>query len=235
MIINVHAGHNPDGKIGCGAVGIGYESTMNRQVCHQLIAMLREAGHTVYDCTVDDGQNAADVLHKIVEKCNAHDVDIDISIHHNASTTKDFDGDGKTMGTGCYIYPNSKMKQVANKIMVALSTLGFRQWGVYESANLYVLRNTKAPAVLVECCFVDDADDMNLWNDCEIAAAIMRAVTGDIVDLDPETPRQGSWYKVQTGAFRSKLNAMEQLDALKREGYTDAFIQEYRPDDPIVF
>ncbi len=29
MKINVHAGHNPDGKIACGAVGLKKESTVD--------------------------------------------------------------------------------------------------------------------------------------------------------------------------------------------------------------
>lgn len=32
MIINVHAGHNPDGKVACGAIGIIRESTEARNV-----------------------------------------------------------------------------------------------------------------------------------------------------------------------------------------------------------
>lgn len=30
MKVNIHAGHNPDGKIACGACGILKESTENR-------------------------------------------------------------------------------------------------------------------------------------------------------------------------------------------------------------
>ena len=30
--------------------------------------------------------------------------------------------------------------------------------------GLYVLKNTKAPALLVECCFVDNQNDYNHWN-----------------------------------------------------------------------
>ena len=81
MIINVHAGHNPDGKVACGAVGLIRESTENRNVAAEVIAQLRGLGHTVYDCTVNDGINKQDVLKKIVTKCNAHDADLDVSIH----------------------------------------------------------------------------------------------------------------------------------------------------------
>ena len=49
MKINVHAGHNPDGKIACGAVGLIKESTQARKVKNYVIKYLKVAGHTVYD------------------------------------------------------------------------------------------------------------------------------------------------------------------------------------------
>ena len=81
MIINVHAGHNPDGKVACGAVGVIKESTEARKVKDEVIRLLKAAGHTVYDCTVNDGTSANDVLVKIVKKCNTHKADLDVSIH----------------------------------------------------------------------------------------------------------------------------------------------------------
>ena len=46
--INVHAGHNPDGKIGSGAVGLIKESKENRKVLKQVIKYLRVFGFKVY-------------------------------------------------------------------------------------------------------------------------------------------------------------------------------------------
>ena len=37
MVINVHAGHNPDGKVACGAIGIIRESTEARNVKNEVI------------------------------------------------------------------------------------------------------------------------------------------------------------------------------------------------------
>ena len=45
-----------------------------------------------------------------------------------------------------------------------LSALGFKNRGVKVSTTLYVLRKTKAPAMLIEVGFVDDKDDVNLYN-----------------------------------------------------------------------
>lgn len=92
MKFNVHAGHNPDGKIACGACGLIKESTEARKVKKEVIKLLRAKGHTVYDCTCANGKSQTNVLKKIVTKCNKHKVDLDISIHFNAGA-----GDKKEM------------------------------------------------------------------------------------------------------------------------------------------
>ena len=68
MVINVHAGHNPDGKIACGACGLIKESTEARKVKKEVIKLLRAKGHTVYDCTCANGKSQTDVLKQIVTK-----------------------------------------------------------------------------------------------------------------------------------------------------------------------
>ena len=47
MKFNVHAGHNPDGKIACGACGLIKESTEARKVKKEVVKLLRAKGHTV--------------------------------------------------------------------------------------------------------------------------------------------------------------------------------------------
>lgn len=177
MIINVHAGHNPDGKVACGAVGFIKESTEARRVKEEVVRMLREMGHTVYDCTVDSGNSATDVLKKIVGKCNEHEVDIDLSIHFNsASGLKE---DGITTGTEVLLYSGySKALDEANAVCAAIASLGFKNRGVKYRPDLYFLKNTKAPAMLVECCFVSDKDDVKLYDHYLMAKAIVKGVTG---------------------------------------------------------
>lgn len=48
MKINIHAGHNPDNKIACGAIGLIKESTENRRVKNKVISYLRKQGNTVF-------------------------------------------------------------------------------------------------------------------------------------------------------------------------------------------
>ena len=177
MRINVHAGHNPAGMTACGAVGLINESTENRKVKNEVIRLLKMRNDTVYDCTVDNGKNQTDVLRKIVEKCNAHEADLDISIHFN-SAANDSNGDGKTTGTEVYVYSAaSSAAPFAARVCREIESLGFKNRGVKYNRGLYVLKNTKAPAMLIECCFVDDRDDVKLYSYEKMAAAIVRAIT----------------------------------------------------------
>ena len=203
MKINVHAGHNPAGKVGCGAVGLLNESTENRNVAKRVIELLKADGHTVYDCTVDDGKSASNVLTKIVKKCNAHDVDLDVSIHFNAGVN-DKNGNGYTTGTEVYIYSaDSKSQDEAVRICNNIAKLGFKNRGVKVRKNLYVLRKTKAPALLVECCFVDDADDVKLYNTEKMAIAIASGIVGK--DLTPKKTTQANTQKSETSAQKPFL------------------------------
>lgn len=178
MKINIHAGHNPDGKIACGAVGLIKESTEARKVKEAAIDMLRVLGHTVYDCTVDNGTSQSDVLKRIVAKCNQHAVDLDVSIHFNSGRS-DKKGDGQTGGVEVYVYSgSSKAKGTAGKVCKAIAALGYRNRGVKTSTSLYVLRYTNSPAMLIECCFVDDKDDAALYSYKDMAEAIVYGITG---------------------------------------------------------
>lgn len=173
MKFNVHAGHNPDGKIACGAVGILKESTQARKVVKHVISYLKKAGHTVYDCTCNNGTGQNDVLKKIVSKCNTHDVNLDISIHFNSGAS-DYQGNGKTTGTEVLVYDINKCNpyRAAENVCKEIAKLGFKNRGVKENPSLYVLNSTRAPAILIECCFVDDKDDANIYNAKEMAQAI---------------------------------------------------------------
>lgn len=168
---NVHGGHNA--KVP-GAAKYLNELTEDRKVKNKVIALLRAQGHTVYDCTDDAGTTQPKNLANIVSKCNKHSVSLDISIHLNA---------GGGTGVEVYYYPSSstgktKAKAVSSKVA---KVLGLRNRGSKASSSLYVLKRTKAPAILVECCFVDSATDKKKWNADKCAQAIVEAVTGKAV------------------------------------------------------
>lgn len=196
MKINIHAGHNPDGMTACGAIGYIKESTEARAVKERILQKLTAMGHEVYDCTCNDGRNQNDVLRKIIAACNAHEVNLDISIHFNAGGNRE--SDGNTTGTEVYVYStDSKAVSYAQEVVDNIAALGLSNRGVKENPNLYVLRHTKSPAILIECCFVDDPDDVALYNADRMADAIVAGITGQ---------------SIETTADAAKLAAMSQTE-----------------------
>lgn len=218
MVINVHAGHNPDGKTACGAVGIIKESTEARKVKDKVVSKLKSLGHTVYDCTCEDGASQTDVLDKIVAKCNRHTADLDVSIHFNAGVN-DKAGNGTTTGTEVLVCSStSGSNDYANKIVKAVSATGFKNRGVKVRNDLYYLKKAKAPALLVECCFVDDRDDVKLYDAEKMAEAIVYGITGKKAAAKA-TVSSGAVYKVQVGAYFKKENAETMQKKLKSAGF----------------
>ena len=178
MRFNVSAGHGLDGKVACGAVGLIKESTEARIITEKVIQYLRKAGHTAYDCTCNNGTSQNDVLQKIVKKCNSNIVDLDVSIHFN-SGANDKKGNGKSTGVEVLVYSEkSKAYDEAKRVCEKLAKIGFKNRGVKVRDDLYVLRNTNAAALLIEVCFVDDKDDVEIYkkNVDNISKAIAEAL-----------------------------------------------------------
>lgn len=171
---NVHGGHSLKCR---GVSDLLDEVDEDRKVKNKLIELLRADGNIVYDCTDDYSTNQGANLSAIVSKCNAHNVDLDISIHLN-SARNDRVGDGKCGGVEVYGY-DDRIYGVAYKIAENISNtlgIGFHGAPVKYNKDLYVLRKTKAKAILIECCFVDDRDDVIRWDSTKCAMAIASAL-----------------------------------------------------------
>lgn len=171
MKFNIHAGHNF--KVP-GAGGCFSETSEDRKVKDLVISKLRSLGHTVYDCTDEDGTTSGANLANIVNKCNAHKVDLDVSIHFNAFN-------GSAHGTEVFQY-DSKTNSYASGVVNAIASLGFTNRGVKNGSHLYVIRNTISPAILIECCFCDCRTDANIYNAEKMATAIVKGLTGQTVN-----------------------------------------------------
>lgn len=198
MRVNVHGGHNHHVK---GACGFFDEVEEDRKVKNLVISKLKSLGHTVYDCTDEDGKTQSKNLVNIVNKCNSHSVDLDVSIHFNASN-------GAGHGTEVLVYSDkSKAKTYAQNIVNAIAGLGFTNRGVKVRTDLYVLKKTKAPALLVECCFCDNQNDANIYNAEKMTDAIVKGITGQTVSAQPtQTVSQTSTSKPagkETGAYKT--------------------------------
>lgn len=218
---NVHAGHCPQGKGASGAVGLLQESVEDRKVKNRVISALKNAGHTVYDCTCEEKTTKNGCLKNIVSKCNVHSVDLDVSIHLNA-------GGGSGVEVWCY---DNKTAAVASQICINISNiLGIPNRGVKYSKGLYVLKHTKSPSVLVECCFVDNQNDYDKWDADKCGDAIASAIVGKTVQgstnsgssvtSKPSTPNTFSKKEPALGMGDRGSDVKELQKLLIAEGYS---------------
>lgn len=171
MRIGVNCGHTVTGQPGSGASGYLVESDETRAVGYALMDLLRQQGHTVIDCTDDYANSTGENLRNICALANAQPLDLFVSIHFNA---------GQGQGVECWTY-GSGDAGCADKIKRNIAMLGFRDRGIKDGSHLYVIKYTKARAVLVEVCFVDtksDAEQYKKVGASNIAAAICEGITG---------------------------------------------------------
>lgn len=172
MRICINAGHTRLGA-GTGAEYKGLnESAIVRQVTASLAEKLRERGHKVTAATVDRASTQNAYLREVCARANATDADLFISLHCNASATHL----GK--GVECFTWKGRKVKQ-AVQICDNLADLGFKNRGVKDGSKLYVVKHTKATAVLVELFFLDNATDRELFTKHgadKLAEAIAKAI-----------------------------------------------------------
>lgn len=222
---NVHGGHSLKCR---GARGILDEVNEDRAVKNKLIELLRANGDTVYDCTDDNGTTQCENLSAIVSKCNAHIVDLDISIHLNIGRG-DTLGDGKCGGVEVYGY-DDRIYGTAYRIAESIANtlgIGFHGAPVKYNTGLYVLRKTRAKAILIECCFVDDKDDVNRWDSTKCAMAIASAL-GCKTNVSATPVKQNTNVSRETYFPVFKTNSCSIVDGLKSIGVDSSFTYRQR-------
>ena len=220
-----HGGNDP------GAIYKGRkESDDNLALGKAVTAELRRHGVIV------DETRTGDTTVSLVERSNFENrqsYDYFISFHRNAFKPEQ----AKGVETYTYLNPGAKAKGLAEKIQTALVSIGFTNRGV-KAANFHVLRETKAPAVLVEVGFIDNTGDNQLFDSKrdEIVAAITGAVLSQLgityspPGIPPAHNQQASQvlYRVMAGSYAVRENAERQVERLKAAGF-DATIMIFTP------
>lgn len=145
--IIVDAGH---GGADAGAVnGQKYEKDATLIMAKKVTNRLRNAGFEVVMTRNDD---RALTLQRRCDVSNQHKGDAFISIHCNSATNKEASG----VETWRYSKVGALTKELAANVQAAMiAASGARDRGVKENA-FYVLKNTKAPAVLLEIGFISN-------------------------------------------------------------------------------
>ena len=183
-----------------------------------------------HDVTVDETR-ISDTTVSLTNRSafeNKNTYDYFISFHRNAYKPE------KAEGVEVYTYLNAgvKAKRLAQVVQKSLLALGFTDRGIKE-ANYYVLRETKAPAVLIEIGFIDNSKDNNLFDSKknEIIKALSKAILIELGIVYKEESVSNfsddkTLYRVMAGSFSNKENADKQVQKLKVAGF-DARIMSF--------
>ena len=170
--ISVNAGHTATGS-GYGAEYKGFrESEINRAIVAALIPKLKKLGHTVHNSTVDKASTNQAYLSQVVKSANNSGADLFLSIHCNASSAH------TGYGVECWTYKGAQ-HTAAQRICANMASLGYRNRGIKDGRNLYVVKNTTMKAILIETFFLDNYTDRKLYLDHgadKIATAIAEAI-----------------------------------------------------------
>ncbi len=164
--IGIDIGHNL--KVDVGAVGIKNEDELNMLVGRLLISKLRLEGFQVVDCTPTNAKSLGDSLSQRCAIANNENVDFFLSIHHN----KCIGG----YGAEALVYKEGKGSEIGRLILKEIERIGHTNRGIKIRQDLYVLKHTKMPALLMECAFIDSERDMKIYNPSKMVDAIFNGL-----------------------------------------------------------
>ena len=186
--------------------------------------------------TVDETRTS-DVMVSLIDRSNfehRNTYDYFVSFHRNAFQPEAARG----VETYTYLNGGAKSKSLAGKIQDSLVALGFKDRRVKE-ADYHVLRETKAPAVLIEIGFIDNSSDNALFDSKRngIIKALAKTIlfqigiayiepsdpSGKITSIQEPADGQ-TLYRVMSGSYAEKQNAENQVQKLKDAGFDAAIM-----------
>lgn len=159
-----------------GASALIDELTEDRKVTAAVIKYLRELGNEVLDVTppVNYTSDEYQDLAYGVNKANEWGADLFVSFHFN----KAYDSYNGALGSEVCVYSTH---EIAQRVVDALEELGFKNRGQKIRTGLYELKHTKMKAMIVETCFVEATEDVELYKKLG-ADAIGKAIAEAIVN-----------------------------------------------------
>lgn len=213
----VFLGVGHGGKDG-GAVGNGLkESNLNLAIALACNEVLTKHGVNVLMSRTKDEN---DDLSEEIRECNNFSPDLAVDIHNNAGG-----------GDGAEIYHYSKggkSKTLAENILNEIVAVGQNSRGLKTRLNdsgkdyYGFIRQTDAPAVIVECAFIDNAKDIAIIDtpaeQKEMGIAIAKGILKTL-GIKYTQPKVEKFYRVQVGAYANKSNAEVMKKKLKDAGY----------------
>lgn len=220
-----HGGTDP------GAVANGFkEKDLNLVIAMACQDELARHGVLVkMSRTKDENESVASK----VNECNAFAADLALDIHNNAGG-----GDGAEV---FYSVNGGTGKTLAVNILDEVVKIGQNSRGIKTKKNssgsdyFGFIRTTKAPAVIVECAFVDNKTDMQILDThteqiamgVAIAKGILKTlgVAHKAEEPKAEQSTPGKIFRVQVGAYRNRSGAEEVKKKLAAAGFDGIIVE----------
>lgn len=207
MKIAVRGGHNFQAT---GASGLIDEVVEDRKVKDSVIKYLKQLGHEVLDVTPGNMDSDSDLVYG-VSKANNWGADLFISIHFN----KAYNSYNGALGTEAWVYSKTDRfndEEHAQRIVNKLASLGLKNRGVRDcetyNKELYELKATAMPAVIVEVCFVEATEDVAIYKKHgadKVGQLISEGIANKVIDTTPYPfwvqDTAGWWYNLGDGSY----------------------------------
>src|SRR5262245_40375974 len=224
MKVVISSGH---GLLIRGASGLIDEVDEARKVVPAIAEGLRARGFEVVEYHDDVSTTQDENLQRIVEEHNSHDRDLDVSVHFNAF-------EDTTSPMGCEVYHQTQ-PDLAALVSQAISDAGGLKNRGAKKGNFYFLTNTNRPAILIEVCFVDSAEDVEAYenNFAAICKAIAEvSLQKDVPPVEVSFEGTVSWFGGPDDdgvAFDEALAWWERWDQVEAAGATSLFLDAQPP------
>lgn len=210
-----------------GAVANGLrEKDLNLVTALKVNEVLKAHG---VETKMSRAKDEEDTLVQEINECNAYNPDLAVDIHHNAGG-----GDGVEV---FYSIVGGTGKTMAQNILNEIVAIGQNSRGIKTKKNdngsdwYGFIRQTVAPANIVECAFLDSKDHEIVDTKAEQEAMGVAIAKGILKTLGitykevKEEPKDGKLYRVQVGAFAIKENADKLAKELKEKGYSTYIVE----------
>mgnify|MGYP002553082501 CR=1 FL=1 len=208
------------------------EWTLNDRICDKIEQNLKEYdGYTLL--RVDDTTGETDVpLAERIKKANDAGADFYLSVHHNAGVNG---GTGGGIIAIVYTQPSdlsvARQKIVYDNIIQQTGLIGNRSVPLARQ-NLYVLRETNMPSVLVECGFMDSVTDVPVILSETFSNQAAKGLTDALVQIGglkkKERAAEGTFEDIQGHYAEKQINELYQMGIV-----TGVDPQHFAPDEAI--
>lgn len=150
-----------------------------------------------------------------INKINGKKYDLVIESHLNA-----FNGIAKGIEV---LYLSSKGKEYAQRVNDKLDDI-FTDRGIKSRTDLYILRDTDCPAILIEYFFCDNKEDYAKADTDEKMKLIAQKVVEGVLNKEIKTvTEKEKLFAVCVGAYTYE-NAKAKCEELKKKGYPDTYL-----------